>query len=1050
MAGVLDRIEGRVVAVVRRAFRAMLRAALSASTGTPDADRIAGAARDGWSGELPQVEDAIATAVADAVADVTGGVRLGGTEAAARDHIATVHNRLVGVPDEVFDTVRATLDAGFEAGDTPDDLRARVAEALRIDEWDSRAARVARTETTGAYGAGAEHAATAAQRVLGEPVQRRWLATADARTRAAHRDADGQTRPVGEPFSVGGEALMFPGDPNGSAENVINCRCAVTYDTGGIDWDDVERRRQAMTAEQTRGRDGTFDGNPRPVDAPLWPKRPGAGRVDRVTWLHQAAQLPDEVLSAASEARVRMVLRLAAALSKDPYLPEAMRSQADGLGARVAGLHPLWAGRVITAEGLPEVEWTRAEADAVAAALGQDDPDVDALVALLPPELLQYWTTGEGAAKIRWGTDGDWTRCHRYLSEYIPGRADGACATLHKLTTGVWPGDRRNADGVSHNAGITDTGTDTVTVSEHGAPCPCDLPAIAAGLAEARTSDRSAGLRGDDGQPDGGMIALVPSDADAQRINLAGGLAPDELHITLLYLGAAEAWDEQARADLHELIARVAGGYAFPARLFGQAVFNPTGDNPALVYIVGDDTGTLDAWHTAVYGAPEAGREVQAMQHSPWVAHLTAAYGDTDTRVLADHADETITIDRLRVAFGDEHVDYPLDAVTVPETDDSTDDDGDPSSIPEQVADAAPALLASADELAGLIAATIPPAALRTEVADMTMPDTEAPDTAAPDATEPADDTGGGWRQIALDHLDQLRALIEQGEADGDNMDEFAETARGLEMVASKHTPLALYAGKGRLVAEASVIADAVANAPQNPPSEWFQQAKLPGLTPMTVNADGRVWGHMAPWGVGHEGIPEEKVEAPRTAIDYAAFHRVEMATGDGQPVKVGHLLAGCDHAPLGMTMAEAAEYHRQSCTQVAAVRAYEDEHGIQVVGSLMPGLSVEQANGITKLSGEWRAVTLEMMAAVGVDRAGYPVAPQDATELATAASGPHVLAASATTGDGAPPAEWVQAVADELAARQAQQARRESSIAAVTAARKGAVVREFDRQTKG
>jgi len=28
---------------------------------------------------------------------------------------------------------------------------------------------------------------------------------------------------------VGGERLMYPGDPSGSAENVINCRCAVGH-----------------------------------------------------------------------------------------------------------------------------------------------------------------------------------------------------------------------------------------------------------------------------------------------------------------------------------------------------------------------------------------------------------------------------------------------------------------------------------------------------------------------------------------------------------------------------------------------------------------------------------------------------------------------------------------------------------------------------------------------------------------------------------------------------------------------------------------------------
>ena len=53
-----------------------------------------------------------------------------------------------------------------------------------------------------------------------------WVATLDGNTRDAHAGADGQEVPIDMPFNVGGEALMFPGDPNGSAENVINCRCS--------------------------------------------------------------------------------------------------------------------------------------------------------------------------------------------------------------------------------------------------------------------------------------------------------------------------------------------------------------------------------------------------------------------------------------------------------------------------------------------------------------------------------------------------------------------------------------------------------------------------------------------------------------------------------------------------------------------------------------------------------------------------------------------------------------------------------------------------------
>ncbi|HEY7030707.1 MAG TPA: hypothetical protein VH482_05225 [Thermomicrobiales bacterium] len=51
----------------------------------------------------------------------------------------------------------------------------------------------------------------------------------------------------------------------------------------------------------------------------------------------------------------------------------------------------------------------------------------------MPGKLARYWRFGPGAAKIRWGTPGAWTRCHRNLSKYIgPERARGACTNLAK------------------------------------------------------------------------------------------------------------------------------------------------------------------------------------------------------------------------------------------------------------------------------------------------------------------------------------------------------------------------------------------------------------------------------------------------------------------------------------------------------------------------------------------------------------------------------------------------------------------------------------------
>lgn len=57
--------------------------------------------------------------------------------------------------------------------------------------------------------------------------------------------------------------------------------------------------------------------------------------------------------------------------------------------------------------------------------------------------LKRYWTIGEGASRILWGTPGDFTRCVAALRGKIRDEK-GYCAELHKRATGMWPGDRRN------------------------------------------------------------------------------------------------------------------------------------------------------------------------------------------------------------------------------------------------------------------------------------------------------------------------------------------------------------------------------------------------------------------------------------------------------------------------------------------------------------------------------------------------------------------------------------------------------------------------------
>lgn len=85
----------------------------------------------------------------------------------------------------------------------------------------SRAKTIARTEGHRIQQTSTRDAQQAAKK-KGADVLKQWDAALDGRTRDSHARVDGEIRELDEKFSNG---LMFPGDPNGGAAEVVNCRC---------------------------------------------------------------------------------------------------------------------------------------------------------------------------------------------------------------------------------------------------------------------------------------------------------------------------------------------------------------------------------------------------------------------------------------------------------------------------------------------------------------------------------------------------------------------------------------------------------------------------------------------------------------------------------------------------------------------------------------------------------------------------------------------------------------------------------------------------------
>lgn len=169
----------------------------------------------------------------------------------------------------------------------------------------------------------------------------------------------------------------------------------------------------------------------------------------------------------------------------------------------------------------------------------------------------------------------------------------------------------------------------------------------------------------------GGMIALIPSDADLDRLTLDGEEPRDDLHLTLWYLGD-DALDPEQREDvLRHTVTAVEEWNPIKGNAFGVALWNPSSEKPAWVLNVGDsiDENSDD-------GSPDLAKirgEIWQLvsedfafpqQHTPWQPHICIAYSKQE---LSDELLKRlgpVTFDKVRVAYGRDSYDIDLNGGT--------------------------------------------------------------------------------------------------------------------------------------------------------------------------------------------------------------------------------------------------------------------------------------------------------------------------------------------------------------------------------------------------
>lgn len=198
------------------------------------------AQRDEWRKVYDRLYTSVAIAFAEPVYDAfkaqAGGAEMKQEDVldiwgdAARAYVGSIFDeKWAAVSATTKRILREQLAEGLTQGEGFDGLERRISNVYTNDFAAStgRARRIARTEVIAASNLGSRVGAKA----TGLPMEKEWIATRDDRTRDDHANADGQRRKLDDPYVVGGEQLMFPGDASlgARASNIVNCRCVEGY-----------------------------------------------------------------------------------------------------------------------------------------------------------------------------------------------------------------------------------------------------------------------------------------------------------------------------------------------------------------------------------------------------------------------------------------------------------------------------------------------------------------------------------------------------------------------------------------------------------------------------------------------------------------------------------------------------------------------------------------------------------------------------------------------------------------------------------------------------
>lgn len=131
-------------------------------------------------------------------------------------------NRMGNVNKTTYAEIKKILKGGYDEGVGIDEMERRIRDKYK--QFDKvRSTRIAKTEMNGLVNGGAVEGHKQAG-----VTHKEWMSAFLDTSRQWHMDADGDVVRIDEEFQIGSSRMQYPGDPNGSVEDVVNCHCTYT------------------------------------------------------------------------------------------------------------------------------------------------------------------------------------------------------------------------------------------------------------------------------------------------------------------------------------------------------------------------------------------------------------------------------------------------------------------------------------------------------------------------------------------------------------------------------------------------------------------------------------------------------------------------------------------------------------------------------------------------------------------------------------------------------------------------------------------------------